>query len=90
LRELRTLRVHETDNEAIIAYSKHDPASDDLVLIVVNLDPRHPQEGIVSWDLDLDRFTVLDEVSGELFEWSRSTYVKLDPQRAVAHIAGRR
>jgi hypothetical protein len=33
---------------------------------------------------------VYDEVSGQLFEWTDETYIKLDPQIAVAHIAGRR
>ncbi|MGX4653733.1 maltotransferase domain-containing protein [Micromonospora sp. SCSIO 07396] len=95
LRRLRSLHVHPTDNEALLAYSKQDPATGDLVLVVVNLDPRHPREGFVHWDMPVlglpadGRFTVLDEVSGELFGWGADTYVKLDPQRAVAHIAGR-
>jgi starch synthase (maltosyl-transferring) len=93
LRQLRTLRFHDTDNAALLAYSKTDPATDDTVLIVVNLDPRNVQEGTVGWDLGVlgrhsgEPFTVLDEVSGELFEWHKHTYVRLEPQRAVAHIA---
>jgi starch synthase (maltosyl-transferring) len=93
LRQLRTLRFHETDNEALLAYSKTDPATEDTVLVVVNLDSYLPREGTVRWDLPAlglpagARFSVLDEVSGELFEWRESSYVKLEPQRAVAHIA---
>jgi starch synthase (maltosyl-transferring) len=96
LRGLRSLRVHPTSNEALIAYSKSDPAGADVVLVVVNLDPAHAQEGTVSWRMDAlglpagRRFPVYDEVSGQLFEWTDETYVKLDPQLAVAHIAGRR
>ena len=42
----RNLRFYPTDNEEIICYSKH-AAEDfsDIVLMVVNLDPRHKQSG---------------------------------------------
>ncbi|MET8854407.1 maltotransferase domain-containing protein [Amycolatopsis sp. NPDC004625] len=92
LQQLRTLRFHDVDNDHLIAYSKTDPASGDTVLCVVTLDHRHTQEGTVHWDfaalgLAADhRYTVHDEVSGEIFEWGRDAYVKLDPHRSVAHI----
>jgi starch synthase (maltosyl-transferring) len=93
LRQLRDLHFHETDNDALLAYSKRDELTGDTVLIVVNLDPHRTQEGTVRWDLSLlglvpgTRFDVLDEVGGEIFTWSGQDYVKLDPTRAVAHIA---
>jgi starch synthase (maltosyl-transferring) len=33
-----------------------------------------------------ERFTVLDEVTGEVYSWGQANYVRLEPQRAVAHI----
>src|SRR5690606_27399326 len=39
LQQMRTLRFHEVDHEALIAYSKQDPASGDTVVVVVSLDP---------------------------------------------------
>ncbi|MFG2052026.1 alpha-1,4-glucan--maltose-1-phosphate maltosyltransferase [Micromonospora sp. NPDC048935] len=93
LRTLRTLRFHHTDDDALIAYSKTDPEGTDMVLVVINLDPHRPREGAVRWDLPAlglapdARFTVLDEVGGEIFQWREHTYVRLEPQRAVAHIA---
>ncbi|PRY41244.1 alpha-1,4-glucan--maltose-1-phosphate maltosyltransferase [Umezawaea tangerina] len=93
LRQLRTLRFHETDNDALIAYSKTDAATGDTVLVVVTLDPEHVREGTVRWDAEVlglapgARVTVLDEVGGEVFEWGGEDYVKLDPRVAVAHIA---
>jgi starch synthase (maltosyl-transferring) len=96
LRVLRSLAVHPTSNPALIAYSKSDLAREDVVLVVVNLDPSRAQEGTVSWRMDAlglsdgAYFPVYDEVSGQLFEWTDETYIKLDPQIAVAHIAGRR
>ena len=93
LRNLRSLRFHHVDNDALLAYSRTDPAHGDTVLCVVTLDASATQEGTVHWDfpaLGLDparRYTVCDEVSGEIFEWGPAAYVKLDPHRAVAHIA---
>jgi starch synthase (maltosyl-transferring) len=63
-----------------------------VVLTVVNLDPRATQQGNVRWDrsalrLSTDAFTVLDEVTGEKFDWRDQAHVTLDPRRAVAHIA---
>ncbi|GAB3005817.1 maltotransferase domain-containing protein [Saccharothrix stipae] len=92
LRQLRTLRFHEVDNDALIAYSKTDPDSGRAVVCVVTLDPDRPQDGTVTLDpaaLGLPegaRFTARDEVTGEVFDWGRSNYVKLDPRQAVAHI----
>jgi len=39
------LRFHAVDNDQIIAYSKRTRAGDDVVLVVVNLDPRATQCG---------------------------------------------
>ena len=92
LRQLRTLRFHHVDNEAIIAYSKTDPGGSDAVLTVLNLDPFAEQQGMVHLDLPAlglgwdARFTVRDEVSGASWEWSRDNYVRLEPATAVAHI----
>lgn len=93
LRTPRTLMFHDVDNDGLIAYSRSDPATGDLVLCVVTLDPDLPQDGIVHWDTAAlgypcdQRITVYDEVSGELFEWGADAYVKLDPRRIVAHLA---
>ena len=92
LQQLRTLRFHHVDNEALLVYSKRDPGSGDTVIVVVTLDPDHPQEGTVWLDLPAlgrdwqDRLTVHDEVTGATWEWGQSNYVRLDPTQAVAHI----
>ncbi|MFC5633001.1 DUF3459 domain-containing protein, partial [Streptomyces bullii] len=90
LRRLRNLRFHDTDNDALIAYSKR--TGDDVVLVVANLDPHHPQEATVCLDmpqlgLDWGEFTpVRDELTGETYLWGRSNYVRLEPGRAPAHV----
>jgi starch synthase (maltosyl-transferring) len=92
LQQLRTLRFHNTENDALLAYSKTDPAGRDTVLVVVNLDTYHPQEGMVFLDMPTlgldwdDRFAVRDEVTGQTWDWGQSNYVRLVPSDAVAHI----
>ncbi|MGY3200150.1 alpha-1,4-glucan--maltose-1-phosphate maltosyltransferase [Streptomyces sp. TE5632] len=90
LRALRNLRFHDTDNDAVIAYSKR--SGSDVVLVVANLDPHHTQEATVSLDmpqLGLDRHEsvpVRDELTGESYHWGRTNYVRLEPGRAPAHV----
>lgn len=92
LQQLRCLRFHHVDNDALIAYSKIDPASGDAVLVVVNLNPFGAEWGMLSLDLPAigrewhDHPVVYDEVSGEEYHWAQTNYVRLDPARAVAHI----
>jgi starch synthase (maltosyl-transferring) len=92
LQQLRDITFHHVDNDAIIAYSKTDPATGDTVLVVCNLDSYNAQVGTTTLDmpaLDLgwdERFTVHDEVSGETWEWGQYNYVQLEPWNHVAHI----
>ena len=92
LQQLRTLHFHAADNPNILAYSKADAVTGNVVLVVINLDPRNPQEATV--DLDLGRlgrnlgdvFTVQDMVTGAAYNWSERNFVRLEPMRDVAHI----
>ena len=92
LQQLRTLRFHDTDNEAIIAYSKADPASGNVVLVVVNLDPRNAQEATVTVDMQAigrhpgESYTVQDTITGSAYHWSERNFVRLEPLRDVAHV----
>jgi len=92
LQQLRTLRFHDTQNDALLAYSKRHPGTGDTVIVVVNLDPEHVQEGMVYLDLPAigrawsDTLVVHDEVTGATFEWGQANYVRLDPVQAVSHI----
>jgi starch synthase (maltosyl-transferring) len=64
----------------------------DAVLVVLNLDPHQPHEATVwldrsAFDIDVSAgFTVTDELTGESYRWGEANYVRLDPQRAPAHI----
>lgn len=93
LQRLRNLRFHSADNDAILAYSKRD--GDNLILVVVNLDPSFAQETTVHWNLaelgiNRDHFEVTDLIDGATYNWSAHTFVRLDPTRLagkVVHIA---
>ena len=95
LQQLRNLRVHATDDDATVCYTKQavvgDPGSD-TVIVVVNLDPHGTRETTVHLDLPAlgldwsDTFAVHDEIGGEAFEWGAQNYVRLDPFWEPAHV----
>ncbi|MGD9985228.1 alpha-1,4-glucan--maltose-1-phosphate maltosyltransferase [Pseudonocardia sp.] len=92
LQQLRDITFHEVDNDAIIAYSRTDPASGDTVLVVCTLDSHATRIGTTSLDMPAlgagwdDKVTVVDEVTGDSYEWGQFNYVRLDPWEHVAHI----
>jgi starch synthase (maltosyl-transferring) len=93
LQRLRTIRFHHSDNAQIIVYSKMSDDGDDVMLMVVSLDPYHRQEATLGLDLGRlglawDRsFAAVDELSGETYTWTGpNPYVKLEPWHRVAHI----
>ena len=90
LLRLRNLVFHSTDSDAIIAYSKRD--DNNLILVVVNLDPNYAQGTIVHWDMKSlgingGNFEVEDLLDGSNFNWTPDTYVSLDPTRPVGKVA---
>src|SRR5262249_54354085 len=87
------LRFHRTDNDSLLCYSKVGEAQDNLVVVVVNLDPHHSQSGWVELPLDemgLDptrAFQAHDLLSGAHFLWQGGrNFVALDPQTTPAHV----
>ena len=94
LRQLRNLKTHRTDDESILCYSKHLSAKTngkaDTVIVVVNTDPASVRETIVHIDLAAleltGSFKVKDLLTGKVYEWSESNYVRLDSFTEPAHI----
>ncbi|RKS10655.1 alpha-1,4-glucan:maltose-1-phosphate maltosyltransferase [Nocardiopsis sp. Huas11] len=97
LRELRNLRFHHVDRPELLCFSKHRPGTgpddpDDLVIVVVNLDPHHAREATVHLDLpsiDRDReeeLAVTDGLTGRSYTWRAENYVRLDPATGPAHV----
>jgi starch synthase (maltosyl-transferring) len=88
-----SLKFCPVDNDRLIAYVKHDAASNNIVLTVVNLDPYNTQSGWVDLDLgplgiDASQvYQVHDLLSDQRFQWrGPRNYVLLDPQRLPAHV----
>ncbi len=94
LQELRNLRIHGSDDGAVLAFSKSTVSEGvrDTVIAVVNVDPHQTHETTVHLDLPSlgmewqDRFVVHDEVTGEDWTWGEHNYVRLDPFHEPAHI----
>ncbi len=90
LQRNHSLEFHHVDNDMIICYSKR--SGNDVVLIVVNLDPHHTQSGWVDLDtgslgLDDDRYQVRDLLTDRIYQWSGSrNFVRLDTTGIPAHI----
>jgi len=89
----RGLAFFPIDNDQLICYAKVDAASENAILVVVNLDPQHTQSGWVTLDLDAlgvdaeRAFQVHDALTGARFLWSGArNFVELDPTRAPAHV----
>jgi starch synthase (maltosyl-transferring) len=83
----------EVDNDQLIAYVKHDAASQNIVLMVVNLDPYNPQSGWLVLDLEAlgidpeQPYQVHDLVSDQRYQWRGTrNFVMLDPQRMPAQV----
>jgi len=88
-----SLRFHSVDNNQVIAYSKESEDRSNLILTVVNLDPRYKQSGFVTlplWELGIpeDRaFEAEDLLSGERYLWNGPrNYVELNPTQRAGHI----
>ncbi|CCE55919.1 maltotransferase domain-containing protein [Corynebacterium casei] len=92
LQQLRNLYFHEADNPNVMAYSKADATTGNIVLVVINLDPRNAQEATVTIDYNAigrkpgESYAVHDQISGNTYEWSERNFVRLEPLRDVAHI----
>ncbi|GEP37864.1 alpha-1,4-glucan:maltose-1-phosphate maltosyltransferase 2 [Nocardioides psychrotolerans] len=90
LRLLRNVTIHSSDDENILVFSK--TAGDDIVIVVVNLDPHGTRETMVHLDLASlglaghDSFGVHDEITGADWTWSQHSYVRLDPHDEPAHV----
>ena len=87
------LRFYHADNPAILFYGKMTPARDNIILIVVNLDPHRKQNSYVNVPIDQfgqmesDVYQVHDLLSDARYTWrGRQNYVELDPEIQPAHV----
>ena len=90
LQRLRNIVVHSSDDESVLVYSKQE--GDDIVLVVVNVDPHSSRETLVHLDMPAlgldwhDQVAVHDEITDETWTWGERNYVRLDPYAEPAHV----
>ena len=89
----RNLRFYPADNDAILFYGKMTPARDNIILVVVNLDPFRKQNSFVHVPIeefgymDTDEYQVHDLLNDARYTWrGRQNYVELDPHAKPASI----
>jgi starch synthase (maltosyl-transferring) len=87
------LRFYHADNDAILFYGKMSPARDNIILVVVNLDPHRKHNSFVYvpieefGQMEGDEYQVHDLLSDARYTWrGRQNYVELDPEIQPAHI----
>ena len=87
------LRFVPTDHQEVICYGKFNDERSNVILVAVNLDPRHTHSAVVEVPLDafgIDRerpYQVEDLLNGASYLWQGSrNYVELDPNVCPAHV----
>ena len=87
------LRFYHAENEAILFYGKMTPARDNIILVVVNLDPFRKQHSFVYvpieefGQMESDAYQVHDLLNDARYTWrGRQNYVELDPGIQPAHV----
>jgi len=87
------LRFYPADNDAILFYGKMTPARDNIILVVVNLDPFRKQNSFVHvpieqfGQMESDEYQVHDLLNDARYTWrGRQNYIELDPEIQPAHV----
>ncbi len=95
LQLLRNISIHHAEDDQVLVFSKRHvlpDGTDDVVLVVINLDPHGTRETMVHLDMPAlgldwyDSFVAHDEITGADWSWSQHSYVRLDPGHEPAHI----
>jgi starch synthase (maltosyl-transferring) len=93
LQNTHSLRFHAIDNEALVCYSKASDDLDNIILVVVSLDPHHTHSGWLNFPVTEfgmhahDSYQVNDLVSGAHFLWSGEyNFVEVNPGVMPVHI----
>jgi starch synthase (maltosyl-transferring) len=88
-----TLSFRPIDNDQLICYSKQSEDGSNVILVVVNLDPNHPQSGFIDvplaeWDLDAhDPYRAHELLGDAVHEWRGShVFVTLAPGECPAAV----
>jgi starch synthase (maltosyl-transferring) len=87
------LRFQTIENDQILCYSKATPSLDNIILVLVTVDPFNRQSGFVSVPLEsfglseTEPYQVEDLLTGDKYIWNgRRNFVLLEPNTRPAHI----
>jgi starch synthase (maltosyl-transferring) len=98
LQQLRNIRFHRSDDDAVLVFSKYLPAEvtgtgvGDAIIVVANLDPHGSRETTVHLDPTLfgraagEAFPAHDLITDSIWYWGTDDYVRLDPFAEPVHI----
>ncbi len=92
LQRMKGLWFHGISNDSLLCYSRRDPVADDTVIVVVSLDSQSQQWGYTDLHMPAlgldwgDVVEVVDELSGEVYQWGQYNPVGLDPHWRSAHV----
>jgi len=88
LQRLDNITFLETENDALIAYTKRSPGN--AVICVVSIDPDREQQGLAVLPASLGLppvCAVTDLLDGERYDWRIGrNYVRLGPRERMAHV----
>jgi starch synthase (maltosyl-transferring) len=94
LQQLRNITFHRVDSDQVICYSKRD--GDDLVIVIVTLDPFVSQATAIHFDMPAlgfgwqDHIQMIDELSGDTYTLSEHSAFQLDPSANCAIILSKK
>jgi starch synthase (maltosyl-transferring) len=89
LQQLRDVHFHHAPHDSVMVFSKSE--GDDVVLVVVSLDPDNTVESALNLDFaalgrpKAAQVVVRDELTGERYVWGEEAFVRLYPGKP-AHI----
>ena len=93
LHEYTNLKFYTAESDNILFYGKMTPARDNIILVLVNLDPYRAHTAHIRVPVEEfgfiegETYQAHDLLTGERFLWSGSrNYVELDPHTRPAHI----
>jgi starch synthase (maltosyl-transferring) len=93
LHDYRNLKFFEADNDNVLFYGKMTESRDNIILVVVSLDPYQAHDSFIhvpveefGW-MEGDTYQVHDLLTDERYLWKGTrNFVKLDPYTRPAHI----
>ncbi len=93
LQTTNNIQYYEVDNDNLLSYGKIGDDPENIILVVVNLDPFHTHSGWVNipiQDLGINAsqpYLVHDLLGDEKYIWQGGrNYVEIDPYISPAHI----